>query len=133
MSYTPASVSITGVQFEIFMDKVQLMVRALFVLENPEHFFDESEPMTLNEQLFSPPESPNSPWQINSLTLEDIQHIDPEEFFNTPPAPWQPVQHLFTDEDLLPTQELSDSSDLETEILFSDSTGDIDLTELFEN
>jgi len=90
------------------------------------------------EESFYSPEiqhSPDQHWSLG-LTRADLEQIDEEEFRNdtvivplSGDQPWLPEQSLFAEEEILPTQILSDS---EPEILFKDTTGDINLSDLFE-
>lgn len=87
MSYIPASVSITEVQFGIFMDKVQQMWLQVRVIE--------SEPMWVEEDLLIPPEP--LPW------------------IPVPFVPTGQPNLYASDSDLATTEELSVDSDVDSD------------------
>lgn len=132
MSQIPARVSFT---YDVYVEGVYAGTFTTYVIPDREQSVESNIVPDADDLDFDPtPTPPSSPWNIGGpLTEADLENIDPEEFVNTQPAPWLPVQNLFApDEDLLPTQILSDSDREEPEIIFKDFIGDINISDLYE-
>lgn len=138
MSQTPARVSFT---YDVYVEGIYAGTFTTYVIPDrnqsvESNIVPDADDLEFDGDFVSLPTPPSSPWNIGgSLTEADLDGIDPEEFFNTPltqPAPWLPVQNLFAQDEILPTQVLSDSDREDPEILFKDTTGDINLSDLFE-
>lgn len=139
MSQTPATRSFT---YDVYIEGIYFGTYTTYLIPDRDQHVDSNivpvaEDLEFGVDEISLPTPPDSPTRDPNgpLTEADLDGLDPEDFFNTPltqPAPWLPVQSLFAPDEILPTQILSGSdTEPETEILFTDTTGDLNLSDLY--